>query len=173
MEPVLTLLLQMEWRANSKQASVSQRLHNHVNHIDDEVLELFALNRLPDDRLPAVEEHILICEECRERLHTVDIFLSTLKTTLRRSAPNVTFWQLHQTEDGPVEIWIERAGDDCWVSQRRGFALSGGGEFSTEAEALRELSETFAVLFPEHQCSAACLLGGSAEQPKTRGSGGF
>ncbi len=151
---------------------VHKRLVMYVSHINDEVLELFALNRLPDDRLPAVEEHILICEECRERLHTVDVFLSTLKTTLRRSDPNVVFWQLHQTEDGPVEIWIERAGDSRWISRRRGPALSGGAEFRSEAEALEEVSESFAVLFPEHRCSGACLLGRLDERPKTLGSGG-
>jgi hypothetical protein len=145
-----------------------------VPHISEDILELYALNRLPDALLPPVEEHVLICEECRQRLHTVDVFVSTLKTTLRRSEPNVVFWQLHQTDDGPVEIWIERAGERKWVSQRRGFALSGGGEFRTQAEAMQEMSQSFIGLFPEHICSVACLLGASGiAHPRTAsGSGG-
>jgi anti-sigma factor RsiW len=36
-------------------------------HIDDD-LELYAIERLPESNTAPVEEHLLVCEECRARL---------------------------------------------------------------------------------------------------------
>jgi hypothetical protein len=43
-----------------------------VCHILDDDLEQYALNRLPDSAAGKVEEHLLICEDCRRRLDETD-----------------------------------------------------------------------------------------------------
>jgi hypothetical protein len=43
-------------------------------HIDDEQLELYALGRTPEEPLPAIEEHLLVCEDCQNRLAQADEF---------------------------------------------------------------------------------------------------
>lgn len=59
-----------------------------ANHPSEEVLELFAMNRREDigdhheSNYEEVEEHILFCGGCLERLKSIDAFLSTLKAAL-------------------------------------------------------------------------------------------
>ncbi len=55
---------------------MEQRLSSHPT---DEVLEEFALDRLPDAVAAHVEEHLLICSECQDCVAEVDQFVSSLK----------------------------------------------------------------------------------------------
>lgn len=51
------------------------RLQQDLNfHGTDAQLELYALGRLPESDLAALEEHLLMCESCRERLDGVSDF---------------------------------------------------------------------------------------------------
>jgi hypothetical protein len=34
-------------------------------HIDDDDLERYVLDRLPEERAAAIEEHLLVCEKCQ------------------------------------------------------------------------------------------------------------
>jgi hypothetical protein len=47
-------------------------------YITDEDLELYALDRLGD--AAPVEEHLLVCEECRERLAGWDAYVRAART---------------------------------------------------------------------------------------------
>ena len=123
----------------------------------DDTLELYALGTLPQPRADGVEEHLLLCERCRNRLSTIEEFVRVMRMGLRLSSPFVTFWQLHATADGPVEIWVERGDSGCWLSAREGPAHSGGSRFATESEALRDAVQSFREMFPEHVCSTKCL----------------
>ena len=38
------------------------------HHIEEDDLELYALDRLSESDAAPVEEHVLMCEECRQRL---------------------------------------------------------------------------------------------------------
>jgi hypothetical protein len=47
---------------------------NIHGHYDDETLELYALVRIDEDRLPGLEEHLLTCEDCRTVIAEADIW---------------------------------------------------------------------------------------------------
>jgi anti-sigma factor RsiW len=53
-------------------------------HIDEEALERYVLNQSPEPELEAVEEHLLICEECRAALNRAEIEISSIREALRR-----------------------------------------------------------------------------------------
>jgi hypothetical protein len=52
---------------------------SHISHETDEELELYALGRLPEPRVDAVEEHLLICASCQERLDELAIFALAMR----------------------------------------------------------------------------------------------
>jgi anti-sigma factor RsiW len=54
------------------------------DHCTDDALELYALGRLEVSRTEALEEHLLICEPCRERLDETDIFVRAMKGAAAR-----------------------------------------------------------------------------------------
>jgi hypothetical protein len=54
------------------------------DHCTDDALELYALGRLEDLPMEALEEHLLICEPCRVRLDETDIFVRAMKGAAAR-----------------------------------------------------------------------------------------
>src|SRR5580698_10095287 len=51
----------------------------HISHETDEQLELYALCQLPEPRIAAVEEHLLICVACQERLDDLEAFALAMR----------------------------------------------------------------------------------------------
>jgi hypothetical protein len=51
---------------------------NFGPHLPEELLEKYAFGRLPQSELPGVEEHLLVCEYCRERLESEDNFAQAM-----------------------------------------------------------------------------------------------
>jgi hypothetical protein len=43
-----------------------------IDHIPDAVLEEYSVGRLEEPMLGQVEEHLLICEQCRQRVTEFD-----------------------------------------------------------------------------------------------------
>lgn len=72
------------------------RLRIHA-HPQDEALEAFVLERLPEQDLAGFEEHLLICETCQERVKDLDDYLPPLK------------WMLLQTQSDPKEFGVRHA----------------------------------------------------------------
>jgi len=62
-------------------------------HIPDEALELYAMNRLPETDTEGLETHLLTCERCQERLKDVDEYVKAVRAALRelRSERGKTF----------------------------------------------------------------------------------
>lgn len=52
-------------------------------HESDDQLELYALDRLPDDAVERVEEHLIACTACRTRVEEVGTFALTMRQALR------------------------------------------------------------------------------------------
>ena len=50
-----------------------------MSHIPDETLEQYSMQMLAKPNLRVVEEHLLICTECRDRLQTTDEFVVSMK----------------------------------------------------------------------------------------------
>ncbi len=53
------------------------------SHPPEEALELYALDRLPEEEQIAIDEHLLICEECRRRLSDTDEYVAAMQQALR------------------------------------------------------------------------------------------
>jgi hypothetical protein len=61
-------------------------------HIQDDVLERYALGRITEGgQVGAVEEHLLVCAGCRDRLRGQDEFARVVRAALRRGGTN-SFW---------------------------------------------------------------------------------
>jgi putative nucleotidyltransferase with HDIG domain len=54
-------------------------------HPSEDTLEEYCFNRLPEDEASWLEEHILVCEQCQDRLEEVEVFLSMVKHALQNS----------------------------------------------------------------------------------------
>jgi Putative zinc-finger len=52
-------------------------------HESEDRLELYALRRLPDSEVELVENHLLVCGACRERLEEVSAFAFSMRATLK------------------------------------------------------------------------------------------
>ena len=50
-----------------------------VQHVPDETLERFAMQAIPDSESERLEEHILICPDCRERLQAEIDFVTAMR----------------------------------------------------------------------------------------------
>jgi anti-sigma factor ChrR (cupin superfamily) len=53
------------------------------NHPSDDSIELYALGRLAEELVPSVEEHLLLCEQCRNALHDEDSFAKSVVAVLK------------------------------------------------------------------------------------------
>jgi len=49
------------------------------NHIAEDVLEQYAMSKLGEAEVIPVEEHLLICEQCRERVAWLDEFVRSMR----------------------------------------------------------------------------------------------
>lgn len=54
-------------------------------HGTDDQLENYALGRLPDSELPLLEEHLMVCAGCRERLDLAEQFALGMRDELHAS----------------------------------------------------------------------------------------
>lgn len=52
-----------------------------MNHISEEALEQYAMRTLPAAaELERLEEHLLICSECRNRLQMMDDYVAAMRS---------------------------------------------------------------------------------------------
>jgi hypothetical protein len=57
-------------------------LHIHAKHLDEDTLERYLLRRLTEAELAPVEEQLLVCEECRDRLTELEGLCSLIRMGL-------------------------------------------------------------------------------------------
>jgi len=116
---------------------------NQTNNIDDHIsaseLESYSLGRLSPSPVAALEEHLLICERCRDRLTGIEPY---------------NF--VHYTIEGPFYSRITRLRTGSFFARHWGLSLRGGKEFRSRQGARAYLARTFAQMFPEHTCSELC-----------------
>jgi hypothetical protein len=127
-----------------------------LSHIDDGSLELYALGRVSQFEVVALEEHLLVCPYCTERLASVADF-----ATAARDAALIMTTDLvatHRTNDGPVHLYVRRTSVNAWLATIRGETLGGGVAATTRDEAVDLCLRSFAEMFPEHQCGRGCRI---------------
>ncbi|HXG32704.1 MAG TPA: hypothetical protein VNJ11_05020 [Bryobacteraceae bacterium] len=76
------------------------------NHIEDDELELYALGRLCESRVVAVEEHVLICESCQDRLAETEAYVEAVRAAAAKLAEQPAPWWRR---------WWERLGALRWT----------------------------------------------------------
>ncbi len=52
-------------------------------HITEDILEAYSLGQISETDVAPVEEHLLVCRECQDRLQATDLFVATLRHVLR------------------------------------------------------------------------------------------
>lgn len=53
-------------------------------YVDSEDLERYALARIAESETARIEEHLLVCDECRQRLTDLDRYHAALTAALSR-----------------------------------------------------------------------------------------
>jgi hypothetical protein len=73
---------------------LDQRLSSHPT---EEALEEFALDRLPDELVKELEEHLLICRQCQDSVSEIDRFVFTFRAYAHQKAahrvPAASLWR--------------------------------------------------------------------------------
>ncbi len=65
----------------------------HHLHVETEDLELYAMGRISEERCAGVEEHLLLCAQCQDRLEEFDQFLKAFRHAAARmpqAAPSLS-----------------------------------------------------------------------------------
>ena len=73
-----------------------------IAHQTDDQLELYVLGRLDEPRQAALEEHLLVCITCQERLDTVEVFALAMRRAIETE-------QVLQHEKAWSLAWLRRA----------------------------------------------------------------
>jgi hypothetical protein len=63
---------------------------NFVRHIDPEDLESYSRQRTSDEDKSRIEEHLLVCENCRNELDRVDSYLAAIRSSAKLQ-PRIEF----------------------------------------------------------------------------------
>lgn len=128
----------------------------HKEHATEDALEEYALGRLRGAAVARLEEHLLICEECQNRLSQIDSFVQGMADA-DGMLDYVGF--SHDTADGEVLIEATRMHAGEWVARYHGAHLDGTATFTSLREAFRFLRRSFSEMYPEHRCSRRCVGG--------------
>lgn len=60
-----------------------------TTHYDEEYLESYAMGRLQDESAAELEEHLLLCEQCQQRLERVDDFIRAFRIASNKAVSPV------------------------------------------------------------------------------------
>ena len=60
------------------------KIAKHSSHLDDERMERYALGTLAAPEIPALEQHLLLCGDCQDRLAEMDAFVQGMRAAARQ-----------------------------------------------------------------------------------------
>ena len=82
-----------------------------ASHPDEAVLEMYCMEKLEGSRLEAFEEHLLICDECQDRVTETDSFLIGMRAALSHpvAESNWERWNIFRVVQMPVPVWAAGA----------------------------------------------------------------
>jgi hypothetical protein len=122
------------------------------DHLDLEAIERYVFGELAEPELAPAEEHLLVCEMCRQAVSEMDVFGPLMRSTGTSGAAAYT----HSTEEGPVTLEIRKLPESKWLARFYGSHLEGRTEVASPREAHACLRRSFAEMFPEHLCNEGC-----------------
>jgi hypothetical protein len=59
-------------------------MQTEMLHLEDSAVEGYAMRSLSEDATAAVEQHLLICEPCRDRVTEADVYIRAMKGAVQR-----------------------------------------------------------------------------------------
>jgi hypothetical protein len=84
-----------------------------ASHIGEDTLERYALGHLSEELTPSLEEHLLLCETCRDRLEKVEQFIqvvsiaaSELEHETAKQKTNPLVQRLAWLWSVPKPVWV-------------------------------------------------------------------
>jgi anti-sigma factor RsiW len=122
-------------------------------HATEVALVSYALGDLADSETAQVEEHLLVCEACRQVVLETDAF-GRLFGDNKRGHAAVAF--AHATGEGLVSLELSALPGSRWLARIRGGELEAQAVLASPREAYRHLRRSFSEMFPEHLCSPEC-----------------
>jgi hypothetical protein len=122
------------WPASS--ASAPEVIDDHQSRED---LEDYSLGRLAPSRIPALEEHLLVCAQCRTELNTIEPCNS-----------------VHHTREGLFYSRVTKLRTGGLFAHLWGRNLDIGKEFRAREDAKAYPARAFSQMFPRHVCTARC-----------------
>jgi anti-sigma factor RsiW len=125
-----------------------------VEHVSDDLLERYALDRTSESETAYVEEHLLLCDRCRERFASEEQYTTAIRGALRAFATELI--AAHEVEGRPVNLFVRAAGPR-WIARISGPRLEGGMSFESREEAEAYCRRAFRDMFPEHRCGPGCF----------------
>ena len=116
------------------------QMHGSVEeHIGAATLVDYSVQELGPEALEAAECHLLICAACQKRLAGIEPFNT-----------------VHYTKDGLFYSRITQLRDGSFAAHHWGCQIEGGGRYPDLAAACKYLVDSFAQMFPEHECVEGC-----------------
>jgi len=119
-----------------------------TEHPEEERLEQYALGKLAGDQLGQVEEHLLVCETCRDRLAELDADIRAIREVTGYLS-EVPIRLICETAGGPVHLEVTRAVSGGWTARLWGQQADLTADFKTVQQANEYLLQSLADLFPE------------------------
>jgi len=78
-----------------------------ANHVQEEELEQYCLGSLAEVGRARLEEHLLLCETCRDRLTETETFIASMRHASRQ-------WRKENAEQGAAGVIAGRAWRERW-----------------------------------------------------------
>jgi hypothetical protein len=126
--------------------TAKQSYFSRNSHIGNNDLEAYALGRIYDEaELAPIEEHLLVCDVCQDRLCYDDNIARDIRGVLRLIVWRSTL----RKKDGPVELSVYRSAGTEYTARIIGGGVDSGGYFHSVGEAQAWCELTFAMVFPE------------------------
>jgi len=85
-----------------------------TNHALDEVLELYVLHKLPPDQTETLEEHLLVCESCQDRLLEHERYVKATKIAAARLKSEQK--GTHRVSRTPILRWLDAPARPGWAA---------------------------------------------------------
>jgi len=124
-------------------------------HLTNEEMDGLVRATLSRPALTRVEEHLLVCEQCRQCVEELAQLVASLGAADTPGPLDMT----HATADGPIRLQTRRQENGAWRAELCGAEIQSLGTFGSCESANAFVQRVFYEMFPEHVCNAGCLDG--------------
>ena len=107
--------------------------------------------------LAAIEEHLLVCHACQDRLTDTDVYTKSIRAALASfHVEAVEMQAVHVTSEGNIYLWVTEDAQGFWTARIRGCKVDSGKVLTSCFYAFKHNASAFRTLFSEHACSTEC-----------------